>query len=96
MRKLPDTIPARGIDYEVITTNDPGILPRDADGYIDPDKEYIAISSNLKPQMAWATLIHEWVHAQIRHHKKEYEDDVLVDDIAVGILELLRFIGYLK
>jgi hypothetical protein len=96
VRKILDTIPARGVLYEVIVTNDPEILPRDSDGYIDPDKEYIAVSSNLKLQIAWATLIHEWVHAQIRHHKKEYEDDVLVDDIAVGIVELLKFIGYLK
>ena len=82
--------------YDVIVTNEPEILPRDADGFIDPDKEYIAISSRLKTQMQWETLLHEWAHAQVRHHNRAYFDDVFVDDLAVGVMELLKFIGYLK
>lgn len=96
MRNLPEQIPARGIVYTVTVTGDHEILPRDADGYCDPDKELIAVGSHLKSQAAWQAMLHEWVHAVVRHNKRAYEDEMLVDDIAVSIMELLKFIGYLK
>lgn len=85
-------MPARGIRYKVIVTRDPEALPRDADGYCDPDKGTIAIGDHLSLEVQWQALLHEWVHAQNRHRKKEYEDEVLTDDLAVGVMELLTFL----
>lgn len=96
MRKLPEQIPARGIIYDVTVTSDHKRLPRDSDGYIEPDKATIAIGAHLALQVQWEALLHEWVHAVVRHDERAYKDEMLVDDIAVSIMELLKHFGYLK
>jgi len=98
MKQLPNRVPVGALRYQVkqVSQKDPIMRSRDTPtfGFCDDEACILYIAKELSPQMKWATLAHEWVHAQATGYKQlditEGEDTV--ETMSREILRLFRYL----
>lgn len=94
---LPTSIKIGIYNYEVIETNDIGMLLLDGQqcvGTIRYDELQIHVDKNRTPARKEQTLMHEIVHGIIIEHDVPIEDrdnyEEIVDKFSIGILQVLK------
>ena len=84
---IPETVVVLGVPYKV----ERGGCEPDEDGYCSPSKRVIAIREGLGSESEAQTFLHELIHAILHQlaRYEEYEDEQLVQGIAIGLHQSL-------
>lgn len=84
---IPETVVVLGVPYKV----ERGGCEPDEDGYCSPSKRVIAIREGLGAESEAQTFLHELLHAILHQlaRNDEYQDEQLVQGIAIGLHQAL-------
>ncbi len=83
---IPDSVDVLGVTYRV----EFGGCEPDEEGFCSPSKLLIGIRDGMSAEKQTQVFLHELVHAILEQlARKEYEDEQLVQGIAIGLHQAL-------
>jgi hypothetical protein len=96
---IPDNIKIGGLNYKIEFKDNIIHEGRTCTGLIENDNLVISLLSNRPQDRNYQTLLHEILHGIIYNRNlniAETTEEFLVDELAYGLLEILKNNGYIK